>query len=272
MGEQAKRELETGGGLGVRTERRGPFAIWTIDREERMNALSRAVVRELGRLAREAAGDPALRAVIVTGAGERAFCAGADLKERREMDEDDVRDFLPLYRASFGAIDRLPVPVIAAINGVAFGGGLELALACDFRVAATHAKIGLTETALGIIPGAGGTQRLTRIVGEALAKELIVFARRLEAAEALALGIVNRVASEGQSALDCALEMAAPLADAAPIAIAAALEAVDGASDLDLEAGLSLEQRCYERTLRSQDRLEAIAAFAEKRKPRFTGR
>lgn len=272
MGEQVKRELETGGGLGVRTERRGPFAIWTIDREERMNALSRAVVRELGRLAREAADDASLRAVIITGAGERAFCAGADLKERRGMDEDDVRDFLFLYRASFGAIDRLPVPVIAAINGVAFGGGLELALACDFRVASAHAKVGLTETSLGIIPGAGGTQRLTRIVGEARAKELIVFARRLQADEALSLGIVNRVAAEGQSALDCALEMAAPLADAAPIAIAAALEAIDGASELPLEAGLSLEQRCYERTLRSEDRLEAIAAFAEKRKPRFVGR
>ncbi len=272
MGEQAKRELETGGGIGVRSERRGPIAIWTIDREERMNALSRAVVRELGRLAREAAGDPSLRAVIVTGAGDRAFCAGADLKERQGMDEEDVRDFLPLYRASFGAIDRLPVPVIAAIGGVAFGGGLELALACDLRVAASHAKLGLTETSLGIIPGAGGTQRLTRIVGEARAKELIIFARRLDAAEALAIGVVHRVAPAGQSALDCALELAAPLADAAPIAIAAALEAIDGASDLDLEAGLALEQRCYERTLRSQDRLEAIRAFAEKRKPRFTGR
>lgn len=272
MGEQVRRELETGGGLGVRTERRGRIAIWTIDRAERMNALSRAVVRELGRLAREAAADPELRGVILTGAGEKAFCAGADLKERRGMDEEDVRDFLPLYRASFGAIDRLPIPVIAALGGVAFGGGLELALACDFRVAAPHVTLGLTETSLGIIPGAGGTQRLTRIVGEARAKELIVFARRITADEALGLGIVNRVAKDGQSALDCALELAAPLEEAAPIAISAALEAIDGASDLDLEAGLTLEQRCYERTLVSQDRLEALAAFAEKRKPRFTGR
>jgi methylglutaconyl-CoA hydratase len=272
MGERAEHEIEVSGGVGVTTERRGRIAIWTLDRPERMNALSRAVVRELGRLAREAALDRDLRAVILTGAGEKAFCAGADLKERQGMDEEDVRDFLPLYRASFGAIDRLGVPVIAALNGVAFGGGLELALACDFRVAAAHVKLGLTETSLGIIPGAGGTQRLTRIVGEARAKELIVFARRLEAQEALALGLLHAVADEGESALERALRMAAPLEDAAPIAIAAALEAIDAASDLPLEAGLSREQRCYERTLASQDRLEALAAFADKRKPRFTGR
>ena len=272
MGEQVRREIEAAGGLGVRVERRGAFAIWVIDRESRYNALSRSVVRELGRLAREAAGDPTLRAVIVTGAGEKAFCAGADLKERQGMDEEDVRDFLPRYRDSFGAIDRLPVPVIAAINGVAFGGGLELALACDFRVMAAHAQVGLTETSLGIRPGAGGTQRIVRIVGEARAKELIVFARRLDAEQALALGLVNVVARSPKSALDAALELAAPLEHAAPIAIAAALEAIDAASDLPLEAGLSAERRCYERTLASTDRLEAIAAFNEKRKPRFEGR
>lgn len=272
MGEQQQREIEIAGGTGVTVERRGALAIWTLSRPERMNALSRSAVRELGRLAREAAGDRTLRAVILTGAGDRAFCAGADLKERRSMDEEDVRDFLPLYRASFGAIDRLPMPVIAAINGVAFGGGLELALACDFRVMAADTKIGLTETSLGIIPGAGGTQRITRIVGEAKAKELIVFARRLDAETALSLGIVTRVTEPGQSALDCALALAAPLETAAPIAIAAALEAIDGASELPLEAGLSLEARCYARTLASTDRLEALAAFAEKRPPRFEGK
>ncbi len=271
MGEQAKREIELGGGVGVKVERQARIAVWTLDRPDRMNALSRAVVRELGRLAREAREDRDLRAVVLTGAGDKAFCAGADLKERQGMDEEDVRDFLPLYRASFGAIAGLPVPVIAALNGVAFGGGLELALACDFRVAAPHVTLGLTETSLGIIPGAGGTQRLTRLIGEGRAKELIVFGRRLGAEDALRLGILNRLADEGQSALDCALELAAPLEDAAPIAIAAALEAVDGAGDLPLEAGLSLEQRCYERTLVSADRREALAAFAEKRKPRFRG-
>ena len=272
MGEQAEREKEIAGGVGVTVERRGAVAIWTIDRPARMNALSRAVVRELGRLAREAKNDPALRAVVITGAGEKAFCAGADLKERRSMDMEDIRDFLPLYRSSFGSIDALGVPTFAALNGVAYGGGLELALACDFRVAASHVKLGLTETSLGIIPGAGGTQRLTRIVGEARAKELIIFAQRITAQEAAALGVVNRVAAEGQSALDATLEWIAPLEHAAPIAIAAALDAIDAASNTTLEEGLSIERACYDRTLVSEDRVEALAAFAEKRKPDFKGR
>ena len=257
---------------GVSVTRRSAVAIWTIDRPDRMNALSRAVVRELGRLAREAAHDAELRAVVITGAGDKAFCAGADLKERQSMSIDDVRDFLGLYRASFGAIDALPVPVVAAINGAAYGGGLELALACDLRVMTASAQIGLTETSLAIIPGAGGTQRLPRIVGEARAKEMVLLAQRLDAATALAYGLVNRVAAAGQSALDCALALIAPMESAAPIAIAAALDALDAAADMTLEQGLSRERVCYERTLDSHDRLEALAAFAEKRKPVYRGR
>jgi enoyl-CoA hydratase/carnithine racemase len=257
---------------GILVERRGPLAIWTIDRPDRRNALSRAVVREIGRLSREARSDASLRAIILTGTGELAFCAGADLKERQGMNEEDVRDFLSLYRVSFRDLDELPIPTIAAINGVAFGGGLEVALACDFRVAARHAEMGLTETSLGIIPGAGGTQRMVRAIGAAKTKELIIFAKRLKAQEAAQLGVINRVADEGQSALDAALAMAEPLLTAAPIAIAAALEAVDRASDLSLEDGLSFERACYERTLVSQDRLEALAAFAAKRKPAFQGK
>ncbi len=255
---------------GVTVERRGAIAVWTLDRPDRMNALGRSTVRELGRLAREARHDTSLRAVVLTGRGDRAFCAGADLKERQSMSEEDVRDFLGLYRAAFDAIDRLPKPVIAAVNGVAFGGGLELALACDLRVMSSTTQIGLTEVSLAIIPGAGGTQRITRLVGPAKAKELILLARRIDAQEALALGIVNRVA-EGRSALDVALELAAPFENAAPIAVAAALDAIDAASDLPLDAGLLHERRCYERTLESQDRLEALAAFREKRAPRYLG-
>jgi enoyl-CoA hydratase/carnithine racemase len=256
---------------GVRSERRGAIAIFTIDRPDRMNALARATVRELGRLARETAIDREVRAVIVTGAGGRAFSAGADLKERQSMSEDDVRDFLSLYRESFGAIDTLPKPVFAAIDGVAYGGGFELALACDLRVIAKDGKVGLTETSLGIIPGAGGTQRLTRLVGSARAKELVLLARRLDAAEALALGLVNRVADAGESALDHALAFAEPLARGAPIALAAALEAIDAATELPLDAGLAVERRAYERTLGSKDRLEALEAFHGKRPPRFRG-
>ena len=257
---------------GVRTDVADGVAVWTIDRPDRLNALSRAVVREIGRLAREAADDPGVRAVVLTGTGDRAFCAGADLKERQGMDEEAVRDFLSLYRVSFGALDRLPKPVVAAINGVAYGGGLELALACDLRVMSAGAKVGLTETSLAIIPGAGGTQRLTRLVGPGRAKELILLARRLDAGEALALGIANRVAAEGQSVLDCALDLVAPLRKGAPIALAAALDAIDGATELDLEAGLTHERACYERTLASEDRLEALAAFRDKRDPVYRGR
>jgi methylglutaconyl-CoA hydratase len=256
----------------IRVEREGAIEIWTMDRPDRMNALSRAVVREIGRLAREADRSADVRAVVLTGGGDRAFCAGADLKERQGMNEEEVRDFLSLYRVSFGHLDRMRKPVIAAINGVAFGGGLELALACDLRVMAASTTIGLTETSLAIIPGAGGTQRLTRIVGEAKAKELILLARRIDAPEALALGIVARVAPPGQTALACALELAKPLSEGAPVALGAALDAIDAASDLPLEAGLSFERTCYERTLVTEDRLEALAAFREKRKPVYRGR
>jgi enoyl-CoA hydratase/carnithine racemase len=236
-----------------------------------MNALSRAVVREIGRLARQAHEDRDLRAVVVTGAGDRAFCAGADLKERTTMDEEDVRDFLSLYRVAFGHLDRLNKPTIAAINGVAYGGGLELALACDLRIMDRRTQVGLTETSLGIIPGAGGTQRLTHIVGPAKAKELILLAKRVSAVEALADGIVNAITDEGETALALALAMADRFVSGAPIALAAALDAIDAAVELPLDAGLLHERRCYERTLSSKDRLEAVAAFNEKRKPVFRG-
>ncbi|MCA9578763.1 MAG: enoyl-CoA hydratase/isomerase family protein [Sandaracinaceae bacterium] len=256
---------------GVRVAREGGVERWTIDREAARNAFDRGTMESLGQLAERADADPEVRAVVITGAGQKAFCAGADLKERKDLTLEQTRGLLDLYRLTADRIDRLSKPVIAAINGVAFGGGLELALACDLRVADTHAVVGLTEVSLGIIPGAGGTQRLTRVVGAAKAKELILFARRMSAAEALALGVVHRVA-DGESALTVAMRMAAELAASAPIALAAALEAVDGALDGTLEQGLDLERRCYERALASEDRNEALRAFAEKRAPRFQGR
>jgi methylglutaconyl-CoA hydratase len=256
----------------IRIEQRGGVAIWTIDRPDRMNAMSRAVLSALGSLARDAAKNASIRAIVVTGAGDRAFCAGADLKERQAMTDDDVRAQLDLYRSELGPIDQSPKPVIAAINGVAVGGGLELALLCDLRVAAAHAELGLPETSLGIIPGAGGTQRLPRIVGEARAKEMVLLARRLSAAEALAWGLVNRVTPLGRSVVDDAVEWIRPIAEGAPIAQAAALEAIDRGLDVNLETGLLLEKVQYERTIATEDRREALAAFAAKRPPRFQGR
>jgi methylglutaconyl-CoA hydratase len=256
----------------VKVEQRGAIALWTIDRPDRANALSRATLLALGKLTREAVENPSIRAIVVTGAGDKAFCAGADLKERQGMSENDVRVQVQLYRSELGPLDRSPKPVVAAINGAALGGGLELALCCDLRVAAAHAQLGLPETTLGIIPGAGGTQRLPRVVGEARAKEMILLGRRLTAAEALAWGLVNRVTPAGVNVVDDAVEWIRPIAEGAPIAQAAALEAIDRALDVTIELGLELEKVSYDKTIVSEDRREALAAFAEKRKPRFQGR
>lgn len=256
----------------IEVEQRGNVVIWTIDREARMNSLSRPLLFAFGKLAREAVTNPSVRAIVITGRGEKAFCAGADLKERQGMSENDIRVQVELYRSELGPLDRSPKPVIAAINGVAFGGGLELALVCDLRVAAAHAQVGLPETTLGIIPGAGGTQRVGRIVGEARAKEMILLGRRLGAAEALAWGLVNRVTPAGTDLIEDTLAFIEPIANGAPLAQAAALEAIDRSFDVGLELGMELEKVSYDKVLVSEDRREALAAFAEKRKPVFKGR
>ena len=256
----------------IEVEQRGNVVIWTIDREARMNSLSRPLLFAFGKLAREAVTNPSVRAIVITGRGEKAFCAGADLKERQGMSENDIRVQVELYRSELGPLDRSPKPVIAAINGVAFGGGLELALVCDLRVAAAHAQVGLPETTLGIIPGAGGTQRIGRIVGDARAKEMVLLGRRLGAAEALAWGLVNRVTPAGTDLIEDTLAFIEPIANGAPLAQAAALEAIDRSFDVGLELGMELEKVSYDKVLVSEDRREALAAFAEKRKPVFKGR
>jgi methylglutaconyl-CoA hydratase len=251
---------------------RGAAVIWTINRPERSNSLSRATLLALGKLTREALTNDSVRAIVLTGAGEKAFCAGADLKERQGMSENDIRVQVALYRSELGPLDRSHKPVIAALNGVALGGGLELALCADLRIAAKHAVLGLPETGLGIIPGAGGTQRLPRIIGEARAKEMILLGRRISADEALAFGLVNHVCAEGSDLIEETLKWIAPITAGAPLAQAAALEAIDRASDTNLELGMELEKVSYDKVLVSQDRREALTAFAEKRKPAFVGR
>jgi len=167
-------------------------------------------------------------------------------------------------------VEALPQPTIALVNGVAFGGGTELLLACDLRIAVAHAQLGLTETSLAIIPGAGGTQRLPRLIGKARAKDLILTARRIDAFEAERVGLVQRVVPEGQLAA-VGLEVARQIAANGPVAVRAAKRAIDQGCDLPLAEGLELEKRCYEETLPTRDRLEALAAFAEKRRAEFTG-
>jgi len=258
--------------MNVRTERRGPVAIVTLARPAQRNALSRDAVLELGRAGRELGADDSVRLVVLTGEGDQAFCAGADLKERAGMSDDQVREMLSLYASELDWLGRSPFLVVAALNGAALGGGLELALACDLRVAAPHAVLGLPETSLGILPAAGGTQRLPRIVGYARALELVLTAQRLDAARALAIGLVERVAPAGTPVVDEALSWLAPVVEGAPIAQRAALAAVRAARELPLDEGLAFEQRAYEACLTSEDRREALQAFAEKRKPVFRGR
>jgi methylglutaconyl-CoA hydratase len=257
---------------GVRLERRGSIALVTLDRPERMNALSRALVTRFGALGRELATQADVRLVVVTGAGDKAFCAGADLKERASMSADEVRALLLAYESELGWLESIEVPTLAAINGAALGGGLELALLCDLRIAAQHAVLGLPEVSLGVIPGAGGTQRLPKLLGEARAKELILRAARLSAPEALILGLVNQVMPKSDQFLLEVINWAEPILNGAPLAIRAALKAMRGASTRELTQGLALERAAYEQCLSSEDRSEALAAFSEKRKPVFKGR
>lgn len=255
----------------VSCQREGEFAWITIQRPEVMNCLSFPTLRRFRTLLEELRADLSLRCLLLTGAGERAFCAGADLKERRSMPLERVPAFVRNIRALMDDVEAMPQPTVAVINGFCFGGGTELALACDLRVAAAHAELGLTETSLAILPGAGGTQRLPRLVGKSRAKDLILTGRKLGAAEAERIGLVNRAAAPG--ALHAAArELAAAIAANGPVAVRAAKDAIDRGSELPLAQGLEHEARCYERVLGTEDRLEALAAFAEKRKPRFTGR
>lgn len=254
----------------VLTERHGAVAVVTLNRPEAMNACDRALLAELSATLDALRFDPEVRAIVVTGAGEKAFCAGADLKERAGMTPLEVKRYITTIRDTFSMVEAMGKPVIAAINGVALGGGTELALACDIRIAADSAVLGLTETGLGIIPGAGGTQRLPRLVGKGKAKELIFTARRVGAAEAREIGLVEQVVPAG-TVREAALEMAARIAENGPLAVEQAKYAINAGMEADLATGLMLESRCYDVIIPTQDRLEGLAAFREKRKPRYRG-
>jgi methylglutaconyl-CoA hydratase len=262
----------TSPGETVRMERAGAVALLTLHRPEAHNALSRALVRDLRAAFAGLRMEPTLAAVVVTGAGEKAFCAGADLKERRALTLEETRVFLGELNALMDEVAAFPRAVIAAINGVAFGGGLELALACDLRVAAEGAVLGLPEVRLGIIPGAGGTQRLTRLCGVAVAKELILTGARVDAARARALGLLSAdpVAS-GELRIE-AERLAGAIAEAGPLAVAQAKRAIDEGFGRPLAEGLAVERAAYEIVLASEDRNEGLAAFAEKRKPVWRGK
>ncbi|MFZ0945649.1 MAG: enoyl-CoA hydratase-related protein [Syntrophobacteraceae bacterium] len=254
----------------VLEDRSGQTRILTLNRPEVMNSFNFALLRELAEKVELFQWDPEVRVIIITGA-EKAFCAGADLKERATMPEDQVRKFIFTLRSLFTFIELMNKPVIAAVNGIALGGGTELALACDIRIASESATMGLTETRLAIIPGGGGTQRLPRIVGKGKAKELIFTGRRVDAKEALEIGLVNKVAPAGKLIDEC-LEMAAMICEAGPIAITQAKYAVNYGCEVDLHSGLAIESNAYWVTIPTEDRMEGLTAFREKRKPVYKGK
>jgi methylglutaconyl-CoA hydratase len=255
----------------VLVERRGAIAWLILNRPDAANALSRALVAALRAELAALAGQPELTAVVLTGAGEKAFCAGADLKERLGMTLDETRAFLDELGALVQTIENFPRPVIAALSGAAFGGGLEIALACDLRLADESATMGLSEVRLGIIPGAGGTQRLSRLCGIATAKELILTGRRIDAHAALNLGLVSQVVAKSELRAAVAA-LCSELAAAGPLALAAAKRAIDAGFGKPMHEALAIERACYEGVLGSQDRNEGLRAFAEKRPPRYQGK
>lgn len=252
-------------------ESQGAVETWTIAREASRNALTRVLVEELGEHVKRVSASASVRAVVITGQGDRAFCAGADLKDRAGMSDADVRDWLELLFRVFRSLETSPKVFVAALNGAAFGGGLELALACDLRVADPAAVVGLTEVKLGIIPGGGGTQRLPRVIGVARAKELILTGRRVDAAEAQAIGLVNRVSEAGES-VSAACVLASEIAGNAPLAVVQAKRAINEGVELPFEEGARLEISMYHPLLETEDRVEGLRAFREKRPPRYQGK
>jgi len=262
--------------MGIVYEKKGKIAILTINRPEAMNALDPETSREMTEAWLDFRDDPQLWVAIVTGAGEKAFCAGADLKRMGEflqlapMERHELREREP----GLGGLPRnLPIwkPIIAAVNGHCYGGGLELALACDIRIAAEHARFGLTEVRWGIIPGQGGTQRLPRLIPVGKALEMILTAEPIDAQEAYRWGLVNRVVPLSEL-LPTAMRLAEEICENAPLAVRAAKEAVWRGLDLPLEEGLRLEQFLANLVRDTEDAQEGVKSFAERRKPKFKGR
>lgn len=242
-----------------------------FNRPHAANALDTQMGRDVLHLFGGLLADPArTRCIVLTGVGERAFCAGGDLKERQGMSDADWRRQHEVFERAFYALMGCPVPVIAAVNGAAFGGGCEFALACDFVYAASTARFALTETSLGIIPGCGGTQILTRAVGAPRARELIFTAAPFTADQAMAWGMVNRVLPH-EDLLAEALATAGRIAANAPIAVRQAKRAIKLGADLEMKVALAVELEAYYRTTATVDRLEGVAAFNERRAPHFTG-
>ncbi|HLV72436.1 enoyl-CoA hydratase/carnithine racemase [Actinomadura hallensis] len=251
---------------GVTLRRDGHVAEIVLDRPEALNALSTAMARRLADVCAEVAADASARAVVLSAAGEKAFCVGADLKERNAMTDEEIMAQRPVFRAAFGGVLNLPQPVVAAVHGYALGGGCEFALSADLIVADETAVFGLPEVAVGLVPGGGGTQLALRRLGPGKAADLVFTGRRLDAAEARDIGLADRVVPAG-AARDEALAIAAAIARNSPVAVRAAKRALRLGNGVPLDAGLDLEENAWRTAVLSPDRREGIAAFNEKRKP-----
>lgn len=252
-------------------EQQEHLAIVTLHRPESLNAFNYDMIAQLGQVTESIRINPDIRVVIFTGSGDRSFSVGADLIERKTLTDAQVKRNLFKIGEVFTAIEQLPQPTIAMMNGFAFGGGMELALACDFRLAASSAKMGLTETGLAIIPGAGGTQRLPRLIGETKALELILTARRLSADDAFQYGLLTKVVPDEQLH-SATISFAEEMLKNGPIALQQAKFAIQHGLNVDLQTGLAIERKAYEITIPTEDRIEALSAFAEKRAAQFKGK
>ena len=248
----------------------GHVAYIALNRPEVSNSLNLESLYLLRKTLKEVRSRSDIWIICFTGTGDKVFCAGADLKERKNMSAAEVETFVLEIRTTMNEIAQLPQPTLAAINGHAFGGGCELSLSCDLRLIQSNSLIGLTETSLAIIPGAGGCVRLPRLIGSAKAKEMILLSKRLTAEEALDCGLVHQVA-EPKDFSKVRNQLLKQLLSNGPLALKAAKLAIDGSEDLSLKEALQHESACYEKIIPTSDRLEALAAFSEKRKPKFTG-
>ncbi|MFE4707431.1 enoyl-CoA hydratase-related protein [Peribacillus simplex] len=246
------------------------IAYVTVNRPEVLNCFNYETIIELQEAVDAIYTYQDIRVVIFTGAGDKAFSAGVDLKERKTLNQVQVRRNAKAIRDVFNSIAGLPQPTIAAVNGYALGGGFEWLLSCDFAIAVEEASVGLTETSWAIIPGAGGTQRLPRLIGETKAKELIFTAKKVTAEEALDLGILLKVVPRSRLNAACE-ELAADMMKNGPVALKQAKYAITHGMNTDLQTGLAIEAKAYELTIPTEDRIEALNAFSGRRKPQFTG-
>jgi enoyl-CoA hydratase len=252
-------------------EQRDAVRVLTFNRPEKLNALSTPMLEELGRALEDARADVATRVMILTGAGDRAFIAGADIGEYAEQTDEAFDAFQRLCRRLFDTIDAFPKPAIAAVNGYALGGGFEIALCCDVLIASPNARFGLPEGLLGLSPGGGGTQRLTHAAGPFVTADVLLAGRRLTADEALRAGIVSEVVESG-AVLEAAIAKAGAIVKGAPLAVREMLELVRVAMESPLSDGLDREHEALLRLRRSADAAEGVRAFVEKREPRYEGR